>query len=268
MERINFQDGQLVSQGYVEIDGTHHQIHEAEYTGTTPLSAYMLNKLQDNIETETDKIVDTVATTTKKGLMSSADKTKLNGIATGANNYSLPTASENTLGGVKVGNNLSILNGVLSATNTTYSNATTSSSGLMSSDDKAKLNGIATQANKTTVVDNLTSTSTTSALSAKQGKILKDSIGQFEQTQSRLSSGSNTYVEFDIDTNKTYLIILDKYDVTYNYGGAWLLVGRGTNLIPLGSTASYNPTTTKTNNTIKLNMINDTYFYVTVYAIA
>lgn len=44
-----------------------------------------------------------------------AEKTKLAGIETNANNYSLPTASETTLGGVKVGTNLVIANGVLSA---------------------------------------------------------------------------------------------------------------------------------------------------------
>ena len=38
--------------------------------------------------------------------------------------YSLPTASASTLGGVKVGTNLSISNGVLSATNTTYTAGT------------------------------------------------------------------------------------------------------------------------------------------------
>lgn len=42
-----------------------------------------------------------VATTSADGLMSSSDKTKLDGIETGANNYSLPTASSSTLGGVK-----------------------------------------------------------------------------------------------------------------------------------------------------------------------
>ena len=86
------------------------------------------------------------ATTSVPGLMSIADKTKLNGIASGANNYTLPTASASTLGGVKVGTNLSISNGVLSATDTTYNVATTSANGLMSSGDKSKLNGIATGA--------------------------------------------------------------------------------------------------------------------------
>lgn len=55
------------------------------------------------------------ATQSADGLMSSSDKTKLDGIASGANKYSLPTASSSTLGGVKVGSGLSISNGVLSA---------------------------------------------------------------------------------------------------------------------------------------------------------
>lgn len=58
-----------------------------------------------------------VATTSVNGLMASADKTKLDGIATGANNYTLPTASASVLGGVKVGTGLSIASGVLSVTN-------------------------------------------------------------------------------------------------------------------------------------------------------
>ena len=92
------------------------------------------------------------ATTSAAGLMSATDKSKLDGIASGANAYSLPTASSSILGGIKVGTNLSISNGVLSATNTTYSAATTSANGLMSSSDKTKLNGIATGAQVNNVV--------------------------------------------------------------------------------------------------------------------
>ena len=93
------------------------------------------------------------------GLMSAADKKKLDGIATGANNYtySLPTASSTTLGGVKTGSNITNSNGTISltkanvtsalgytppTTNTTYNNATQSSAGLMSSTDKKKLDGV------------------------------------------------------------------------------------------------------------------------------
>jgi hypothetical protein len=42
------------------------------------------------------------ATTSAAGSMSSADKTKLDGIATNANNYVLPTATASTLGGAKL----------------------------------------------------------------------------------------------------------------------------------------------------------------------
>lgn len=45
-----------------------------------------------------------------------AEKTKLAGIADGANNYTLPVATTSTLGGIKIGANLSITSdGILSA---------------------------------------------------------------------------------------------------------------------------------------------------------
>lgn len=47
--------------------------------------------------------------------------------------------------------------------------------------EKNKLAGIEAQANKTTITDNLTTDSNTSALSAKQGKALKDLLDQVEQ---------------------------------------------------------------------------------------
>ena len=117
------------------------------------------------------------ASQSTNGLMSAADKKKLDGIANGANNftYSLPTASATVLGGVKTGSNITNTSGVLSltkanvtsalgytppTTNTTYGNATTSSSGLMSYSDKRKLDGIASGANKTVVDGSLSVTST------------------------------------------------------------------------------------------------------------
>lgn len=96
-----------------------------------------------------------IATTSKSGLMSNTDKSKLDGIAANANNYSLPTASNTTLGGIKVGSGLSISGGVLSATGggeadsvewenvlNKPGNVTTSTDGLMSSEDKIKLDNI------------------------------------------------------------------------------------------------------------------------------
>ena len=88
------------------------------------------------------------ATSSYSGLMSKEDKVKLDGIAVGANNYTLPTATKTALGGVKIGNNLSVTSdGTLSAIDTKYNNASTSEAGLMSKEDKAKLDGIANNAN-------------------------------------------------------------------------------------------------------------------------
>ena len=76
------------------------------------------------------------------------------------------------------GNIISPVTSVNSVYNGTsvLSNATKSVNGLMSKDDKAKLDGISSGANKTVVENVLTSTSTTNALSATQGKTLNDKI--------------------------------------------------------------------------------------------
>mgnify|MGYP000624388670 FL=1 len=72
--------------------------------------------------------------------------------------YTLPTASSTVLGGVKVGNNISVSDGTISlnksnvtsalgytppTSDTVYNNATTTTAGLMSASDKVKLNNIA-----------------------------------------------------------------------------------------------------------------------------
>jgi len=93
-----------------------------------------------------------VATQSDAGLMSASDKTKLDGIATGANNYVLPEATAQVLGGVKQGTNVSIAaDGTISATDTTYTDATQSDAGLMSATDKTKLDGIDNNANNYTL---------------------------------------------------------------------------------------------------------------------
>lgn len=92
--------------------------------------------------------------------MSPADKAKLNGIATSANYYIHPTygAHGNDLYKVSVSNEGHVISAALvkkaditalgiPAQDTTYSAATTSAAGLMSAEDKAKLDGIATSAN-------------------------------------------------------------------------------------------------------------------------
>lgn len=79
-------------------------------TSTNPVQNKAVNAVLSN---KVDK-VDGKSLSTND--YTTAEKTKLSGIAEGANKYSLPTASPTTLGGVKVGAGLTINSGVLSAT--------------------------------------------------------------------------------------------------------------------------------------------------------
>ena len=103
------------------------------------------------------------ATQNTNGLMTAADKKKLDGIATGANAYSLPTATSSVLGGVKTGSNITNSSGTISltkanvtaalgytppTTNTTYGVATQSANGLMSAADKKKLDSLSSSGGK------------------------------------------------------------------------------------------------------------------------
>ena len=132
----------------------------------------------------TDTTYKTVSET-KDGLMSSSDKKKLDGIAAGANKYTLPTASSSTLGGVKTSSTVTsssgytacpIISGVpyYKDTNTTYPTATSSANGLMSSRDKKKLDGIYSGATpitmRTGIVPKYGATNDTISLSYLSGR--------------------------------------------------------------------------------------------------
>jgi hypothetical protein len=91
------------------------------------------------------------ATTSAAGAMSAADKTKLNGIATSANNYTHPAYTTRSIDtdGVEVLDTFTsdAIGSVTNITKRTLPTATTSLPGVMSAADKAKLDGIATGAN-------------------------------------------------------------------------------------------------------------------------
>lgn len=103
------------------------------------------------------------ATQSAAGFMSAADKKKLDGIAEGANKYSLPTATSNVLGGVKTGANITNNSGVLSVTAANVRDA------LGYTPPKQDTN------TWRPVVNNLTSSATDQSLAANQGKILNES---------------------------------------------------------------------------------------------
>lgn len=130
---------------------------------------------------------DADATTTAHGYMSAADKTKLDGIAANANNYSLPTAAADTLGGVKVGTNLSIdANGVLSATDT---NTDTQVTNTKANTTKAYLTGTSSASTNTgTQVfdDGVYVTTTAGQLNATTYKVNEHVTLQWNATDSSL----------------------------------------------------------------------------------
>lgn len=73
-------------------------------TGVTFSTNVNTNDIQLDVEKADGTVVNAVvpeATEFNNGIISKEDKVKLNGIAAGANNYTLPTASDTTLGGVK-----------------------------------------------------------------------------------------------------------------------------------------------------------------------
>ena len=140
-----------------------------------------------------------VATNSTNGLLSAADKVKLDSVAIGANNYSLPAATNRKLGGIKVGDNLTVNeSGVLSlnssniasalgytpANASTIAIATANSNGLMSAADKAKLDDIASEANKYI----LTAATTTELGGVKIGENITNKSGVISVTSEDIAS--------------------------------------------------------------------------------
>ena len=80
------------------------------------------------------------ATQTSSGLMSSDDKTKLDGIAEGANNYTLPSAGTN-LGGVKSGGDVTISGGVITVNDDSHNHVISNVDGLQSALDAKAASG-------------------------------------------------------------------------------------------------------------------------------
>ena len=159
-----------------------------------------------------------VATDEANGLMSAADKAKLDGIASGANNYAHPTFTARNAGLYKITVNnqghvtaaTAVVKSDITAlgipsTNTTYNNATTSTDGLMSSEDKTKLDGIATGANKTankTTVDTALSTSSTNPV---RNSVVTTALNGKASTSHTHSAATTSTAGFMSAADKTLL---------------------------------------------------------------
>lgn len=133
-----------------------------KYNGENVMT-YLLTLLKGKFDTKVDK-------ETGKGLseanFTADEKTKLANIAAEANKYELPKATDTELGGVKVGSGLK-------------------------SDVDGKIS--------VDTVDNLTSTDTSKALSAAQGKALKSAIDKITGDIGALGGGDMMKATYDTD---------------------------------------------------------------------
>lgn len=99
-------------------------------TGTIALTGTTIAKTAS--DSDADAIKSLVSSASDSNVFTDAEKTKLTNIEASANAFTLPTAAANTLGGIKVGSNLSIDgSGVLSATNTNTQLATSTVQGIV-----------------------------------------------------------------------------------------------------------------------------------------
>ena len=120
-------------------------------------------------------------------------------------------ATESLYGHVKISNgdvaNTAHADGVAAGMDHSHSNyatkteATTTKAGLLSATDKAKLDKIDAEADKTVIVNNLTSDSVTAALSAAQGKALKTAIDSLTGDLGELGGGDMLKATYDTNNN-------------------------------------------------------------------
>lgn len=127
------------------------------------------------------------------------------------------TAEKNKLAGIATGANKTVVDTTLNSasTNPVQNSAVTlalmdkvdkvSGKGLSTNDyttaEKEKLAGIATGANKTVINNTLTSTSTTEALSAAQGKVLDEKISAINTNMEDLGAGDMLKSVYDTNSN-------------------------------------------------------------------
>lgn len=160
--RLDTAEADIQSQG-TAINGLSSRVGQAE-TDIDSLKTAVDGLDDDLTDVATDVSGLKTDMTDVKGRLSTAEgdidslETDVDGLDTRvtdleqAPGYDLPKASAQTLGGVKVGSNLSIdQDGVLSATDTTYQEATGQAAGLMSATDKSKLDNVEAGANAYTL---------------------------------------------------------------------------------------------------------------------
>lgn len=174
--------------------------HKISGSGATTVTA----DSSGNISVSSTNTVYDVATTSSNGLMTSDMVTKLNGITAGANKYSLPSATSSTLGGVKIGSNITVASGTISLTKANVTSA------LGYTPPTADTN--THYASKNVVGSTTAITNTTSALT--NGNVYLNSVENSAVTSSHKISGSGaTTVTTDTSGN----IIVSSTNTVYTH---------------------------------------------------
>lgn len=119
MEKINFEKGTQVSPAKVMIDNIEHEVTPAVWKGNTPLSPFVLNKLQDNIENAIEnKRLKLEGKSEQDGTPSSDNLIEIRNIGDNINSFDKDNAKlSNAYFDSKTG---AIINGGASTITTTY----------------------------------------------------------------------------------------------------------------------------------------------------
>lgn len=167
----------------------------------------------------TSNVSAIAATQSASGLMSAADKKKLDGIATGATKIKVDTSISNT--STNPVQNKVIYSALSGKAGTSV--ATTSANGLMSAADKIKLNGIAKDANKT-IVDTTLSDSSTNPV---QNKVIKTELDKKADKTALDAKADKTALDGKLDKTGGTLTgnLTGKY-----FTGTWLQTTAATDL--------------------------------------
>ena len=200
------------------------------------------------------------ASTTSHGFMSSTDKNKLNGIATSANNYSLPTASSSGLGGVKIGSNINISSGVISVPL-----ASTTVAGVVEYDNNTIKKNSSGQ-----LYVNQGAVNTNTTYSAGSGLVLNGTSFAHKDTSSQGSSNNSgrTYIQDIIldgyghvtgINTATETVVNTDTNTTYSAGGGLSLSGTTFSHSNTSNVGSVN----NSGNTVIQDISVDTYGHVT-----
>lgn len=167
----------------------------------------------------TSNVSATTATQSVSGLMSAADKKKLDGIATGATKITVDTSISST--STNPVQNKVIKTELDKKAGTAV--ATTNTNGLMSAADKTKLNGIASGANKTIVDTTLSDTSTNPV----QNKVVKAALNSKADKTALNAKADKTALDGKLD--KTGGTLTGNLTGQY-FTGTWLQTTASTDL--------------------------------------